>query len=298
MYNRLLQPDDVERILNQFGSIGENGAPLTVKSIDIYRTACVHTSYMEEMDLSIPFIPKQDWNRLEFVGDKALAYISAFELFERYPHAQEALLTNLTIGLTRQSRLTDYGIQLNLAEYMLLPPSQDQLSRNNISFSRLHASNLEDMVESFIGAIVIDNGGLLSGLKYAHRFVLNLLSRFVDFNALEESIQDYKGPLINELQILRLGDLHIVKLHRTNFAISTYGVAVDGHNLHRLFQNKMDRLVEFQNKMQMKLMGYDLSECPPHCIIIGIGIHLYGLKKADKVQQACREALDLLKCTD
>ena len=250
---------------------------------------------MDEMDLNISFVPKQDWNRLEFVGDKALAYISAFEMFDRYPNAQEALLTNLTIGLTRQSRLTDYGLQLNLAEYMLLPPSQDTLSRNNISFSRLHASNLEDMVESFIGAIVIDNGGLIDGLKYAHRFILNLLARFVDFTSLEESIQDYKGPLINELQVLKLGDLKVVKLHRINFGISTYGVAVNTQALQRLFQHDMPQLLDFEDRMRLKLIGSDRSECPKDCTIIGIGLYTYGLKKADKVQGACKEALGLLK---
>jgi len=294
MYNKLLQVADVEHILNQYGTIGDDGNPLKVKDIALYRTACVHTSYMDEMDLSISFIPLQDWNRLEFVGDKALAYISAFELFARYPNAQEALLTNLTIGLTRQSRLTDYGLRLNLAEYMLLPPSQDALGRNNITFSRLHASNLEDMVESFIGAIVIDNGGLIEGLKYAHRFMLNLMSHFVDFTTLEESIQDYKGPLINELQILKLGELKIIKLHRNNFAISTYGVAVDGNGLRRLFSEKSNELADFQYRMRMKLNGYDVSECPPDYLLIGVGHHIYGLKKADKVQHACKEALSLL----
>lgn len=294
MYNKLLNVIDVERILNQYGAIGDDGNQLTVKNIDIYRTACVHTSYMEEMDLGVQFIPQQDWNRLEFVGDKALAYISAFELFDRYPEAQEAMLTNLTIGLTRQSRLTDYGQQLNLAEFMLLPPSHDALSRTNISFSRLHASNLEDMVESFIGAIVIDNGGLIKGLKYAHRFIVNLMMNFVNFSKLEESIQDYKGPLINELQILKLGELKIVKLHRTNFAISTYGVAVDAFQLRRLFSNKIEHLMALKERMRLKLNGYDVSECPSDFIIIGIGQHIYGLKKADKVQQACKEALTLL----
>ena len=294
MYNKLLQVEDVEHILNQYGAIGDDNQPLRVNDIALYRTACVHTTYMDEMDLSIPFVPLQDWNRLEFVGDKALAYISAFELFARYPDAQEAMLTNLTIGLTRQSRLTDYGLQLNLAEFMLLPPSQDALSRNNITFSRLHASNLEDMVESFIGAIVIDNGGLINGLKYAHRFMLNLMSNLVDFTTLEESIQDYKGPLINELQVLRLGELKVVKLHRNNFAISTYGVAVETSGLRRLFGEKADDLADFQYRMHMKLNSYDLSECPHDYSIIGVGHHIYGAKKADKVQQACKEALLLL----
>ena len=57
---------------------------------------------------------------------------------------------------------------------------------------------------------------------------------------------------------------------------------------------RLPDLLDFEVRMKAKLTGYDVSECLAHHMIVGIGQHTYGLKKADKVQQACKEALSLL----
>lgn len=92
------------------------------------------------------------YQRLEFLGDAVLGHASAMLLFERFPDADEGVLTRMRAHLIRSATLAEKAAWLGLDGWVQVGRSEEQ------SRGRERAALLEDVFEALVGAIALDGG--------------------------------------------------------------------------------------------------------------------------------------------
>jgi len=90
--------------------------------------------------------------RLEFLGDAALGFIIAQELFQRFPKAKEGELSRMRASLVNQTALAQLARQQALGDWLILGSGELKSG----GFRR--DSILSDALEALIGAILEDQG--------------------------------------------------------------------------------------------------------------------------------------------
>ena len=90
--------------------------------------------------------------RLEFLGDGALNFIIAHQLFLRFPKLTEGDLSRLRAQMVKEATLCEVALTLNLGEALKL--GEGELK----SAGRRRPSILADALEAIIGAIYLDGG--------------------------------------------------------------------------------------------------------------------------------------------
>ena len=134
----------------------------TCRDISLLETALTHSSYSNERHNASPC-----YERLEFLGDSILGFITAEFLFRHDPAIPEGRMTRLRAELVCEQSLYGVALELELGRYMRLGRGEEN------SGGRQRKSVLADMVEAVIAALYLD-----SGLEEARRFVMeHLLSR-------------------------------------------------------------------------------------------------------------------------
>lgn len=126
----------------------------------LLQQALTHRSYAnehEDADLI-------DNERLEFLGDAVLDFISADLLFKRFPAALEGDLTRLRAALVRTESLAQIARFCRIGEALRMGRGEDQ------SGGRERANNLCGAFEAVIGALYLDQG-----LEAVKTFVIPLL---------------------------------------------------------------------------------------------------------------------------
>jgi ribonuclease-3 len=101
--------------------------------------------------------------RLEFLGDGALNFIIANQLYQRFPKLSEGDLSRLRAQLVKESSLAEIALSLNVGESLKL--GEGELK----SAGWRRPSILADAVEAIIGAVYLDGG-----FQAAEMFVLVL----------------------------------------------------------------------------------------------------------------------------
>ena len=101
--------------------------------------------------------------RLEFLGDGALNFIIANQLYQRFPKLAEGDLSRLRAQLVKEATLSEIAFQLNLGDALKL--GEGELK----SAGWRRPSILADALEAIIGAVYLD-----SGFAAAESFVLGL----------------------------------------------------------------------------------------------------------------------------
>jgi len=136
--------------------------------IDLYfhdkgllRQAFVHRSYLNEM---VDDDELADNERLEFLGDAILSFITSELLYARFPHHQEGELTRLRSTLVRRETLARLALQLRLGEYLMLGRGEEE------GGGRTRQATLCATFEAVLGAIYVDQG-----LEAVKGFALSLL---------------------------------------------------------------------------------------------------------------------------
>ncbi len=70
---------------------------ITPGNIDLYQTACIHRSFLNESDKTV----KEHNERLEFLGDAALELAMTDLIFQKYPDRDEGWMTDLRSSYVR-----------------------------------------------------------------------------------------------------------------------------------------------------------------------------------------------------
>ena len=156
---------------------------ITYKDIAIYEQALTHPSYNGEVNTK-----HQDYEKLEFMGDAVLGYVTADLVYKNRPEMSEGNLTKLRSVLVSTKPLAAYARKIHLDEYVRIGHS--------ITQSQVKESDkiLENVFESLVGAIYLD-----AGLNAAYRFIKKvLLNDILSYDA--DNLTDYKTKLQEEIQ--------------------------------------------------------------------------------------------------
>lgn len=111
------------------------------------KQAFVHRSYLNE---SRDYLESNE--RLEFLGDAILSFLTSHYLYSTYPEYPEGTLTNIRSGLVKTTSLYEIARTLKLGELLFLSHGEED------SGGRTNQSLLADTFESLLGAIFLDQG--------------------------------------------------------------------------------------------------------------------------------------------
>lgn len=147
---------------------------------NLLQEAMTHRSYINEHD--DPDI--RDSERLEYLGDAVLGFLTADLLFRRFPDAPEGVLTPLRSALVRERSLAALANLCNLGDALRLGRGEEA------NGGRTKASTLCDAFEALVGALYIDQG-----LDRARDFVMPLLERQLTTVLAEQLDKDARSLL-------------------------------------------------------------------------------------------------------
>ena len=154
-------------------------------------TALTHSSYANERHEP----DCECYERLEFLGDSILGFVTAEFLYRQEPSLPEGRMTRLRAELVCEASLHKVARELGLGSYMRLGKGEEHTG------GRERPSILADMVEAIIAAMYLD-----AGLDQAKHFVLERILKDADLGA-SHRYGDYKTELQELVQ--QKSDQHI-----------------------------------------------------------------------------------------
>ena len=132
---------------------------------------------------------RDNYERLEFLGDSVLNFVAAELLFHAYPDAAEGELSRYRAALVSGETLAELANGLGLGEQLRLGAGELKSG----GFRR--GSILADSLEALLGAVFLDGG-----LEAAHATVERLLSPRLGSLPLAAELKDPKTRLQERLQ--------------------------------------------------------------------------------------------------
>jgi ribonuclease III len=125
------------------------------KNPDLLKLALTHRSYIYESageGLSSN-------ERLEFLGDAILAFISADYLYRAFPDLNEGELSNLRVSLVREETLATFASEIELGNFLLMGKGEQS--------SGVSQRVLASAFEAVLGAMFLDQG-----IEVVQRFLM------------------------------------------------------------------------------------------------------------------------------
>lgn len=150
------------------------------RNSELLQLALTHSSYANERGT------KKDNERLEFLGDSVLGFVTAEYLFNALSDRPEGELTKLRANAVCEKSLAAFANEINLGAYVNLGKGEIMTG------GRARPSILSDAFESVIAAIYLDGG-----MEQAKKFVLRFVSK-----STTDTVQatDYKTMLQEVIQ--------------------------------------------------------------------------------------------------
>jgi ribonuclease-3 len=114
----------------------------------LLQRALTHRSYLNEH----PEFPLEDNERLEFLGDAVLDFVTGEYLYHHFPEMAEGVLTNLRSALVRRETLARFAQSYRLNSYLQMGHGEAE------SGGRQRPANLCAAFEAVVGALYLDQG--------------------------------------------------------------------------------------------------------------------------------------------
>ncbi|MDM8520101.1 ribonuclease III [Anaerolineales bacterium HSG6] len=195
-----IQADELLLIMDEIPVIdiveAEIALNLNFSNKALLQRALTHRSYINET----PDYPLEDNERLEFLGDAVLDFVTAEYLYHRYPELPEGRLTNLRSALVRTERLAQFASDMNLGSYLLLGRGEAE------SGGRNRMALLCDAYEALIGAMYLDNG-----IEVTSQFIQTTIEPALEEVIATNADKDAKSML----QELSQSHCHLTPTYRT-----------------------------------------------------------------------------------
>ncbi len=164
----------------------------------------IHNEVLYELALTHPSnnadanTKHRDYERLEFMGDAVLGYVSADLIFKSRPEMDQGLMSKLRSYLVKSHSLAEYARQIDLARFIK--------TGHSLNTANIFASDkiLEDVFEALIGAIYLD-----LGIEVAYKYIERFLKDDVK-NTKVEDLTDCKSRLQEEMQSEYRDSVHYV----------------------------------------------------------------------------------------
>ncbi len=182
----------MEQLQNNLGYQFKNPALLS--------RALTHSSYANERH-----VDTGDNERLEFLGDSVLGFITAEYLFANHRDFPEGELTKLRAYAVCEKSLFAYAEEIGLGNYLKLGKGEERTG------GRTRPSVLSDAFEAVIAAIYLD-GGMDEAKKFVLRFVVPYVEAkptFKDYKTmLQEVVQKNQGETLEYVLVSETGPDH------------------------------------------------------------------------------------------
>jgi ribonuclease-3 len=158
----------------------EKGLNLTFNDKTLLRRALTHRSYLNENQDYI----LEDNERLEFLGDAILDFITGEHLYHRFPESAEGQLTNLRSALVRTEQLARFATEMRLGDYLFLGRGEEETG------GRQRTAILCDAFEALIGALYLDRG-----LEFTRDFMCDVMEQALQEVLISDTEKDAKSRL-------------------------------------------------------------------------------------------------------
>lgn len=160
----------------------EKSIGYTFKDKKLLRKALTHTSYAYENKL-------ESNEKLEFLGDSILEYISSKYIYTNYKKLKEGEMTKVRAEVVCENSLYEVAKLHNFSDFILVGKSEAN-SKGNFK-----PAILADSIEATIAAIYFDGG-----LDEAEKFIINNLKRAIELSTKHVGMKDHKTVLQEKLQ--------------------------------------------------------------------------------------------------
>ena len=164
---------------------------IETNNMNIYDIAFSHSSYCNENNLD------EDYQRLEFLGDKVLDLIMSDYLYNSTNY-EEGKMTKIRAMYVCENALYEYALLLDFPSYVKVGKGEE------LSGGKHRKATLADMFESFLGAVYLDQG-FLKAKEIVYSVVIPFINEkgdnfFMDYKSeLQEMVQTDKKSVVYEL---------------------------------------------------------------------------------------------------
>jgi ribonuclease-3 len=195
---------------------------LTFHDPNLLMTALTHRSFVHENRNRVPELQHNE--RLEFLGDAVIEFISGEWLYQRFPEMREGELTRIRATLVRTETLAEFATNCGINDMIRLGPGEES------NGGRTRLSILCDAFEAIVGALYLDQG-----IEAARDFIvpqfepaLEMLLRRVSTKDAKSRLQEwchkeYDDTVPNYWVIAALGPAHdrhfMVEVHLLDNAV-------------------------------------------------------------------------------
>ena len=161
----------------------ENEIGYKFKNKELLKKALTHTSYAYENNI-------ESNEKLEYLGDSILEFISSKYLYNNYKKLNEGEMTKVRAAVVCEESLYKIATRHNFSDFLYLGKSE---KTNNGKYSK---AILADSVEAVIAAMYLD-----SNLENAEKFIISNLKDEVEIASKNVGNKDYKTVLQEKLQV-------------------------------------------------------------------------------------------------
>ncbi len=152
------------------------------KDKSLLKQALIHKSYAYENRV-------ESNEKLEFLGDSILEFVSSKYIYKNYPNLREGEMTKVRATVVCEESLYKIAKLHNFSDFLYLGKSQLHTGENK------RPAILADSVEAVIAAIYLD-----SGIQKASKFIENNLKKEIEYATKHVGFKDYKTVLQEKLQ--------------------------------------------------------------------------------------------------
>ena len=160
----------------------EKSIGYTFKNKELLKNALTHTSYAFEKHT-------QSNEKLEFLGDSILEFISSKYLYENFPKLKEGEMTKVRADIVCEKSLYEIAKKHNFSDFLYLGKSELACNKE------VRPAIMADSVEALIAAIYFD-----SSLEEAEKFIITNLKDAAKIASENVGQKDYKTVLQEILQ--------------------------------------------------------------------------------------------------
>ena len=156
------------------------------KNTNLFKRVITHKSYD----------PINNYEKLEFLGDRVLGLIISKKLLEMYPKENEGMLDKKMASLVNKNRCYEIGNSLQLEKFILV-------GNTNTKKTKIANKIVSDCVEALIGGIFYERG-----FDFTEKFVLYMWQDFIDLSNItmidpKTKLQEYSLKKYKKLPIYK-----------------------------------------------------------------------------------------------
>ena len=167
------------RVMDDIFTTMQQVIPYRFGQVKLLELALTHSSWANEQGC-----PQENNERLEFLGDAVLELCITEEAYNRYPDADEGLLTRLRSRLVKAPTLAELARGLGLDKYLRLGRGEEAQG------GRDREGLLADALEALFGAVFQDGG-----YQAAREMLLSLFEPLWPETLAPQRAKDHKSHL-------------------------------------------------------------------------------------------------------